>query len=139
MTFEAVTDSDGTTAYYADGYPVPQAVYDTLFPSKLFPVDTGLSLEQARAILARIVAETPAPAKHKGPYFNLAIDGAHPLASEALAIHSSQREKVMARNARHGLNVAYDKKGRPVFTDAGQRRKLMKLEGVRQMNSYYGY
>ena len=138
MVFTASADPDGNTAYFVDGYEVPQSVYDTLFPSKLFPSDTGLSLAEAEAALAKIVAETPAPEPHKGPYFNLAIDGAHPLKSEALAVHSKQIPAVMARNKKHGLNIRYDRMGRPVFTDAGQRRALMKIEGAKQMNSYYG-
>lgn len=76
--------------------------------------------------------------KGKGPHFALAINDAHPLRSEALACHPKQIAAVRARNAKHGLNIPYDRHGRPVFTDAGQRRKLMKIEGVRQQNSYYG-
>lgn len=63
---------------------------------------------------------------------------AWPWVSDSLAVHSKQIGQVKERNARHGLNIEYDRKGRPVCTDAGQRKKLMKLEGVRQQNSYYG-
>ncbi len=63
---------------------------------------------------------------------------AWPIRSDAMAVHSKQIPAVLARNKRHGLNIPYDRMGRPILADAGQRRALMKLEGVRQMNSYYG-
>lgn len=140
MRFETVSTEKGTD-YFIDGYPVPQDVFDTFRPSRMFPRDTGLTLEQAEAKLAEIKAEIDALPKQERdfPYFALAIDSAHPLKSDALAIHIKQREQAMARNKRHGINVDYDGCGRPIFTDPNQRRKLMKLEGVRDRNSAYGY
>lgn len=139
MIFETTVTPEGTRLCFVDGYPVPEEVYDGLLPSKLFPSPDALPREKAEEALEKIKAEAPPAPQHKGPYFNLAIDGAHPLKSDALAVHSSQIEAVKARNKKHGINVDYDKQGRPVFTDAGQRRALMRLEGVRQMNSYTGY
>jgi len=127
------------TSYMIDGIEVPQVVYDTLLPSKLFPIDTGMSLQEAMDRLDYLKGIAPPLPDHKGPYFALAIDGAHPVRSDALAVHSKQIPQVVARNKRHGLSIEYDKIGRPVFTDAGQRRKLMKIEGYRKMNSAYGY
>lgn len=74
-----------------------------------------------------------------GVVFADAITNAKPLKSDALACHSSQREAIMARNAKHGIHVNYDGLGRPVFTDKGQRKALMRLEKVRSMNSFDGY
>lgn len=63
---------------------------------------------------------------------------AWPWVSDSLAVHSKQVEQVKARNAKHGLNIEYNKRGQPVCTDAGQRRRLMKIEGVVQQNSFNG-
>lgn len=70
---------------------------------------------------------------------NVAINDARPWKSDALAVHSKQIEAVKARNAKHGLNIPYDKMGRPICTDAGQRKKLMRIEKVRSQNSFDGY
>lgn len=138
MTFETTTSAEGERTCYVDGYGVPPNVFDTLLPSLMFPVKTGLTEVQALAILRRIKDETPKPETYKGPMFGTAITGAKPLKSDALACHTSQIPAIVARNKKHGINVRYDRAGRPVFTDAGQRRALMKLEKVRQQNSYYG-
>ena len=139
MTFETTIAANGGTVYFVDGYRVPADVYDTLYPSKLFPRETGWTVEEAMAVLDGLKKSVPPPPPHRGPYFALAINDAHPLRSDALAVHPKQIEAVKKRNAKHGLNVRYDRRGRPVFTDAAQRRKLMKIEGVRQQNSAYGH
>ena len=139
MIFETTVTPEGSRLCYVDGYPVPEEVYDGLLPSRLFPNPAAMPREKAEEALESIKAATPPPEPHKGPYFNLAIDGAHPLKSDALAVHPKQIAAVKERNKRHGLSIDYDRHGRPVFTDAGQRKKLMKIEGVRQMNSYTGY
>lgn len=144
MTFEATIDARGRRACYVDGLRVPEDVYDTLHPSKLFPRETGWTVEEALAVVEGLRASVPKRV-HKGPYFALAINDAHPLKSEALACHPKQIAAIRARNRKHGLDIPYDRHGRPVFTDAGQRRKLMKIEseamGTRivQQNSYTGY
>lgn len=63
---------------------------------------------------------------------------AWPLRSDALAVHTKQIPAVIARNAKHGLHIPYDRAGRPILADQGQRKALMKIEGVKQQNSYYG-
>lgn len=80
-----------------------------------------------------------------GVVFSNAITNSKPMKSDSLAIHSKQRAAVMARNAKRGLVIPYDKHGRPVFTDAGQRKSLMKIESeamqvkIVKQNSYDGY
>jgi uncharacterized FAD-dependent dehydrogenase len=100
-----------TPEYVLDGKAVSEAEYNAALPS-----GTG-----------------------EGVMFADSITNAKPLRSDALAIHSKQREAIMARNAKHGINIHYDRAGRPVFTDKGQRKALMKLEKVRSMNSFDGY
>lgn len=139
MTFTTTTSEGGDRSCFVDGYPVPANVFDTLLPSKLFPVDTGLTEDQAMYLFEKIKADTPPAETYKGPRFSTAITGTKPLKSNALACHPRQRAAIMARNKKHGINVYYDRRGRPVFTDAAQRRALCKLEGVRSLNSAYGY
>ncbi len=101
-----------TTHYFLDGIEVTEAKY-------------------RRAI----------PEKEGTPMFATAISDSKPWISDSLAVHKSQIEEVKKRNAKHGLNIQYLPDGRPVCRDAGQRKKLMKIEGVRQVGkrgSYYG-
>ena len=127
MTFQTIYAADGET-HLIDGYQVPQAVYDTLRPSRLFPGDTPLTPAQAAAILDRIKAEGGVAATPPGVYIQTGITLTRPLKSDALAVHTSQIPAVVARNKKHGLSIRYDRAGRPVFTDAAQRKKLMKIE-----------
>lgn len=138
MTFDVVMTKESRWCF-VDGYPVPDVVYDTLLPAKLFPVDTGLSREEAEAFVATVKAETPPPADNGFVHYQPAIRGNKPIRSEALAVHTKQIPAVLARNAKHGIHIRYDRVGRPVFTDKGQRKALMKLEKVRSMNSFDGY
>lgn len=66
------------------------------------------------------------------------LPAGYPLRSDAMAVHSKQIPAVMERNKRHGLNVQYDRVGRPILENNEQRKKLMKIEGLKQQNSYYG-
>ena len=137
MTFETVLTKEGRQCF-VDGYPVSEAVYDTLLPSKLFPVATGLSLAEAETALATIKAKTPPPGDNGFIHHQPAIRSDKPLRSHALACHTKQIPAIMARNAKHGIHVKYDRVGRPVFENNGQRKALMKLEKVVSLNSYYG-
>lgn len=144
MTFETTIGPGGARACYIDGLPVPEAVFDTLRPARLFPVETGMTEAEALAALDEIRQAAARPDGHRGPYFHTAITGARPLRSDALAVHTSQIPAVMARNKKHGLTIRYDRAGRPVFTDPGQRKALMRVEseamGVKivKKNSFNG-
>lgn len=138
MTFNCIA-TETETVYFIDGYEVPQEVYDAFRPSKMFPTDNGMSLADAEKELAAIKACAEPREENRGPCFATAIDSAHPIRSDALAVHPKQIKQVLARNKRHGLTIPYDREGRPVFTDPNQRKKLCKIEGVRDKNSYYGY
>ena len=138
MTFDCVLTKDGRHCF-VDGYPVREVVYDTLFPSKLFPIDTGMTLEEAETELLSVKAATKPPEDNGFIHHQPAIRGDKPLRSDALAVHTKQIPAVLARNAKHGINIKYDRVGRPVFTSAGERKALMKLEKVRSMNSFDGY
>lgn len=78
------------------------------------------------------------PEKAGVPMFATAISEANPWKSDGLACHSSQVPAIIARNKARGLNIPYDRMGRPICTSAAQRKKLLKIERVHQLNSYYG-
>lgn len=61
-----------------------------------------------------------------------------PIRSEAMAVHRKQIPEVLARNKKHGLSIPYDRTGRPILADAGQRKALMKVERYIDRNSFYG-
>lgn len=60
-----------------------------------------------------------------------------PILSDALAVHPNQIDEVRARNARHGLNVEYLPDGRPVLRDRATRRRLLRIEEVRDRSGGY--
>lgn len=110
-------DADGewilTAHFYLDGEEVTEAAYRAAIPEK-----SGV------------------------PMFATAISDSKPWMSDALAVHKTQISEVKERNRRKGLNINYTPDGRPICTDAGQRKALCKIEGVRQVGkrgSYYGY
>lgn len=142
MTFTTIGSEKEGMRYFIDGYEVPVGVYDTFRPSKMFPKEPVMTMEQAEAILARIKAECEQsmPTGDEKPLGLPTATTANPWVSGmALAVHPSQIQQARERNRRHGLNIDYDKHGAPVCTDTNQRRKLMKIEKVRDRNSYYGY
>lgn len=60
----------------------------------------------------------------------------YPMKSMALGVHGTQRAEAYERNRKHGVNVSYDRCGRAVIPDAGEHKKLMKLEGLKQNNAF---
>lgn len=62
-----------------------------------------------------------------------------PMRSEALAVHPKQVAEANARNRRHGVNVTYDAEGFAIIPDRNERRKLLRLEGMHDKNSFTGY
>lgn len=61
-----------------------------------------------------------------------------PQVSEALAVHSSQVDKANARARKHGVGVHYDKDGRAHIESRAERKKLLRLEGMRDNEAGYG-
>lgn len=51
-----------------------------------------------------------------------------PMRSVVLAVHPSQVDEANERNKKRGLATRYEKDGTAVIPDAGDRRKLMKVE-----------
>lgn len=77
------------------------------------------------------------PAKPLGEPATSSLTG-WPLVSSALAVHPSQVEAANARNARHGIAARYDRKGKAVIPDRGDRKRLMRLEGMHDNEAGYG-
>ncbi len=97
--------------YYLDGLLVTKEEFDAAFP----PQDLA------------------------GPPGGHATLWGRGLKSDALAVHPSQIPEVMARNKRHGLSIEYNESdGRPILKDRGQRRDLLKIEGVHDNDGGYG-
>lgn len=61
------------------------------------------------------------------------------LVSEALAVNPRDVERANARAKRHGINVTYDRKGFVHIPNRNERRKLLKLEGLRDKSSFVSY
>lgn len=77
------------------------------------------------------------PEQQGVPMFGNSTKG-WPMRSEAMAVHRKQIPEVLARNKKHGLSIPYDRTGRPILADAGQRKALMKVERYIDRNSFYG-
>lgn len=141
MTFRKVYGrDDNPDTFYVDDYPVPEWVYEGLYPRP----DTPPQRRQlAFEAFLRLKVGVELPPRRPAPTV-AAVSGAKPLKSDALAVHTSQIPAAVARNKRHGLNVRYDRAGRPVFTDNGQRKALMRIESevmgkrIIDRSSFYG-
>lgn len=62
----------------------------------------------------------------------------YPMESDALACHPSQVEAMEARNKKHGIRVNYKPDGTAVIPDRGERRRLLRLEGMVDRAGGYG-
>jgi hypothetical protein len=51
-----------------------------------------------------------------------------PLVSTAMGVHPDQIPEAQTRAKRHGINVTYGRDGNVTIPDAGERKKLMKLD-----------
>lgn len=61
-----------------------------------------------------------------------------PMTSKALAVHPSQVKQANARNRKHGVSVVYDQTGTAHIPDRGERRRLLRLEGMHDHHGGYG-
>lgn len=94
--------------YFIDRNEVTKAEFDAAFPPK--PLGDGSGL----------------------------IGWHQPIESDALAVHPNQIVEVMERNKKHGLEIEYRADdGRPILTSREQRRKLMRIEGVHDLQGGY--
>lgn len=64
--------------------------------------------------------------------------GAWPKKSIALGCHRSQVQEMNQRNAAAGVAARYEADGTCVVHDRGDRRDLLKLEGMHDNNGGYG-
>lgn len=59
-----------------------------------------------------------------------------PMTCDALAVHPKQVAEANARNERHGISTRYLKNGRAVIPDAGDYKRLRRLEKVHFNNCF---
>ena len=104
--------SDGTRSFYIGDREVSEAAYHKRFPSKL-------KLGEAEA-----------------PF--VACASCWPMTSEALSCTENQVAAMNARNARHGIATRYDRTGLAHVPTRGDRAKLLRLEGMHDVNGGYG-
>jgi hypothetical protein len=82
----------------------------------------------------------PLPRPRKGSIVGGTPCKGWPMRSEALAVHPDQVDEANARNKESGVNVQYEPAtGVPIIPDRTERRKLLKLEGMIDKDSYTGY
>lgn len=62
-----------------------------------------------------------------------------PLTSEACAVHPNQVERANEWNRRNGVNVQHDPKtGNAIIPDRAERKRLLRLRGYVDRNSFTG-
>jgi hypothetical protein len=59
-----------------------------------------------------------------------------PIECIASGVHSSQAGELRDFFKKHGESVTVTADGNPVYTSAGQRKRLLKLRGLHDRNSY---
>lgn len=93
-----------------------------------------MSMTLAEGLDAHYAKE--AEVRPEDEFRNLGKPWARPVLSRALKVRPCQVEAARERNKKHGCNVDYLPDGRPIITDANQRRRLMKIEGVFDRDAY---
>jgi hypothetical protein len=114
MKLTMTVSNTGRKHFFIDGEEVTEQAYYAASPDRF----------------DELLAAAQAPGGH--------LPSCWPMKSDALAVHPKQIRAAMARNARYGVNVEYARDGRPILQDRGQRRELMKLEGVHDNEGGYG-
>jgi hypothetical protein len=59
-----------------------------------------------------------------------------PMKSLALGVHPKSVAEATERNRRHGIRATYDENGDCHLPDAGERRKLLKLQGLHDKDAF---
>jgi hypothetical protein len=103
-------DRLGNATYFIDGAQVTKAEYDARFPDRgTAGVGQGSSCGKG-----------------------------WPMKSVALAVHPDQVAQANERNRKAGVNVTYESDGTAVIPDRGERRRLLRLEGMHDRQGGYG-
>ncbi|HVK10860.1 MAG TPA: hypothetical protein VM597_18975 [Gemmataceae bacterium] len=68
----------------------------------------------------------------------VAAPSSWPMKSVALAVHPDQVAEAIERNRRNGVGVTYDATGMAEIPDRGERKKILKLEGLHDNHGGYG-
>lgn len=110
MSVDRAVYKNGKWRHYLDGKLVSQKKYERRYP----------------------------PTKiQEGQSFMCANDGNWPVVSKlSLACDPSQVEEMNARNKSHGINAQYRADGACVIADEADYKRLRRLEGYRDKNSY---
>ncbi len=58
---------------------------------------------------------------------------------DSLGVNPAQVAKARERAKKHNVNVEYMNNGDVIVPDRGERRKLLKMEGMIDRNSFTGY
>jgi hypothetical protein len=104
-------DRLGNASYFIDGVEVAKETYDARFPDRP---------------LATVATETRS------------CGSGWPMKSIALAVHPEQVAEANERNRKAGVNVTYESDGTAVIPDRGERRRLLRLEGMHDRQGGYG-
>lgn len=106
--------ANGKNRYLIDDVEVTRAEFDKHFPSKIEDL---------------LKAGTTLPSHSTTCW---------PMRSEALAVHPKQIAEATERNRRHGSSVTYDKDGTAILPDRGERKRIMRIEGLHDRQGGYG-
>ena len=61
-----------------------------------------------------------------------------PMASNALAVHKTQRKEYSEFSIRNGVPTEFNERGQPVFTDRKHRSRYLNLVGATDFDAGYG-
>lgn len=71
------------------------------------------------------------------------IPGGHapsgwPMVSRAAAVHPNEIPAAMEHDQKAGVPTSYDRRGRPIFTDRGHRKRYLRSWGMHDQEGTYG-
>lgn len=110
---EKTGDWINVTLYFLDGVEVTKKEFDKVFPDK----DAELSLAEKRRLAASGCARWP-------------------MKSVAMAVHPDQVKEANAFLEKHGSKCHHTKDGRMVIPDNAERKKVLKLKGYFDKDSF---
>ena len=61
-----------------------------------------------------------------------------PMVSRAAAVHPNEIPAAMEHDQKAGVPTSYDRRGRPIFTDRGHRKRYLRSWGMHDQEGTYG-
>lgn len=128
-----IRQRNGEKSYFLDGVAVTEEMYDSYFPSKLFPEQAKYTKDEIE-VFVKLHDEAEVD-----PELKARLPRGYPIKSVALATTPKGVKRAMEDAERRGVPTEYTPDGLCILRDADHRRRFMKAYGMHDRNSFNGY